>query len=257
VNREWLIGLAGARAVMLEMAHPLIAAGVAQHSNFRGDPLGRLYRTMRPMTDLTFGDAVEARDATRRIHHCHQHINGSAPEANGTHYDANDPHLKFWVLATLIDSVLRVYELFVTPLSPAEKESYYQDSGVMARWLGIPTELVPSTYADFNAYVDAMLVSGTLKVGDNAREIINAIFASPLVGGMARALSFVSIGLLPESLRAAYNLRWDAKREQRMQQFAKFSRRVRPFIPNRVAVHPKAWSAEKMRKYIELSVGRI
>ena len=132
VNRESLTALAGSRALMMELAHPLIAAAVARHSNFRRDPLGRLYRTLRAANDLTFGDAAAARRAAHQIHRCHLRVegmlsNGVGPLAEGTYYCANDPHLKLWVLATLIDSTLRVYNVFIRSLSPDETEGYYRD----------------------------------------------------------------------------------------------------------------------------------
>jgi uncharacterized protein (DUF2236 family) len=95
VNREWLISLGGARAVLLELAHPLIAEGVAAHSRYQADPFGRLFRTLRTMTDLTCGDPSTAQRAARRVQGCHRRVQGAlaaavGPFAAGTAYTAQD-----------------------------------------------------------------------------------------------------------------------------------------------------------------------
>ncbi|HLE30361.1 MAG TPA: oxygenase MpaB family protein, partial [Anaerolineales bacterium] len=157
VNREWLTALAGPRALLLELAHPLVAAGVVGHSHFRRDPLGRLYRTLRAMTDVTFGKPAQAYETARHIHACHRRVTGTlakevGPYLAGTPYRANDPLLKLWVLATLIDSSLRTYDLLVAPLSLADRRAYYDDSQCLARLLGIPPDLTPPAYEDFCNY---------------------------------------------------------------------------------------------------------
>ncbi|MGH2521839.1 MAG: oxygenase MpaB family protein [Anaerolineales bacterium] len=251
VNRELLVVLSGPRALLLELAHPLVAAGVADHSDFRRDPLGRLTRTLRVMTDLNFGSTGAARQAAQHTHHYHQHVRGKlaenvGPYLAGTRYQANDPLLKLWVLATLIDSTIQVYDLYVRPLPPAERQAYYADSQVLARAFGIPPELMPPTYADFLTYMDSMLASDLLTVGDTAREIVQALFAPRLrvLGPFVRAASFVSIGLLPERLRAAYGFAWDERREKWLQRLAAFSRRARPLVPDVLCAHPQAVRAE-------------
>ncbi|HLB48779.1 MAG TPA: oxygenase MpaB family protein [Anaerolineales bacterium] len=103
VNSHAAVTLAGARALMLELAHPLVAAGVAAHSSYRGDPFGRLYRTMRTMHEILFGDAAAAERAIRHFNGCHAKVKGElletvGPPAAGAHYEARGPLLKLWVL---------------------------------------------------------------------------------------------------------------------------------------------------------------
>src|SRR5262245_578756 len=126
VNRELLLGLGGMRALLMEVAHPLIAAGVADHSNYQTSPLRRLYRTMRLMSCITVGARTAADRAVRQIGQCPRSVRGETTGAAACHpvgrsYNANDPELKLWVLATLVDSSLGLYELFVRPLSAQEK----------------------------------------------------------------------------------------------------------------------------------------
>ncbi len=245
VNREWLIALAGPRALLLELAHPAIAAGVAQHSNYRGDPFGRLYRTMKTMTEISFGDEQERRDALKHFFKCHARVKGTTTEMGEMAYDARDPELQFWVLATLIDSVVRVYEKFVAPLTFAEKCAYYDDCVRLARVLGISHAAIPNSYDAFCSYMEAMLSADVLCVTQNARDIVDALFAPTLRGYATRGFSFVGIGMLPRRFRDEYGFGWDDAREKNLERVAKVARRVRPLIPHALAIHPKAYQMEK------------
>jgi uncharacterized protein (DUF2236 family) len=249
INRELLLGLAGMRALLMEIAHPLIAAGVANHSDFRKRPFKRLYRTMRLMSCITFGSRKAASRAAQRICQCHSSVHGELRQPAGCHpsgsaYDANDAELKLWVLATLIDSSLCLYELFVRPLSTEQKESYYQDSRRMGVMLGIASVRMPADYGGFAAYLQTMLSGGTLVVSAPAREVAAALLAGPLRGRMVRAASFVSIGLLPKDLRAAYGLPWNETRQKQLLRLAAICRRLRPRLPDLLCVNPQAWLAE-------------
>ena len=247
VNREWLIALAGPRALLLELAHPAIAAGVAQHSNYRGDPFGRLYRTMKTMTEISFGTEAERRNALSHFHKCHARVRGTtgAGERTATEYDARDTRLQFWVLATLIDSVLRVYEKFVAPLTFADKCAYYDDCAHLARVLGISRAAIPNSYDAFCAYMDAMLCANVLCVTQNARDVVDALFAPTPRGYATRGFSFVGIGMLPPRVRGMYGYEWSAADENKLERLAKFSRRARRWIPHALAIHPKAYTMER------------
>lgn len=249
INREWLTTLSGARAVLLEIAHPLVAAGVAEHSNYRSDPFGRLFRTVNTMTDLAFNRPQAAHQAVRHYYACHRKVKGRlreevGPYPTGTEYDANDPSLRLWVLATLIDSALLVYDQFVRPVSPAERESYYADFQKLGGYLGLPRAQMPLTYADFQNYMQAMLHSDLLTVGPQARDIARALYASSLAGRVARQLSFIGIGLLPAHLRTAFGFDWSESHERWLRRLAAFSRRLRPFLPDLLMVHPTILLAE-------------
>lgn len=243
VNREWLIALAGPRAVMLELAHPAVAAGVAQYSAYGTDPFGRLYRTMKTMTDISFGTAEEARDALRRFHGCHARVQGQTK--CGAPYDARDPQLQLWVWGTLVDSVVRVYERFVSPLTFADKCAYYADSTRLARLLGIADEHIPPTFTAFNLYMGVTLYGDTLQVTGEARAVMDALYAPSLRGRATRWFSFASIGLLPPRWRHAYGYTWNDADARRLERLAAWSRQLRAYVPLRLAIHPKARQAEK------------
>ncbi len=250
INSHVLVNLAGARALLLELAHPLVAAGVAEHSNYRGDPFGRLYRTMRTMNQIMFNDVEGSREGLRYFNRCHAKVKGELWEAVGplpsrARYRAADPLLKLWVLATLYDSCLLVYDHFVAPLSLDDKRDYYRDGLLLGQLLGIPPDMMLATYDDFADYMATMINSNLLTVSDTARNIVEALFAPPLFGPFARTASFVGIGLLPQRIRNEFGFEWDTKREKRLHQLAALSRRVRPLLPHFVAANPQALIAER------------
>jgi uncharacterized protein (DUF2236 family) len=250
INREALMVLSGPRALLLELAHPLVAAGVAEHSDFRGRPLHRLFRTVGVMTAINFEPHSRARAAVAHTRACHGRVQGTlaedvGPYLAGTPYRADDPLLQLWVVATLLDSVLVVYDHLVRPLAPKEKQAYYAGGQQLGRVFGIPAELMPPEYDDFQTYLDAMLRSDALTVGPAARNVVNALFRGPrALGPATRLASFVSIGLTPPRLREAFGLGWTERDERRLQRLGRISRRLRPWAPAPLVVHPQALFAE-------------
>ena len=249
INREALMVLSGPRALLLELAHPLVAAGVAEHSDFRGQPLHRLFRTVGVMTAINFAPGGRARAAVAHTRGCHGRVLGTLPEdvgpyLAGTPYRADDPLLQLWVVATLIDSVLLTYEHLVRPLALAEKQAYYAGGQQLARAFGIPAELMPPEYDDFQTYVDAMVRSDALTVGPAARAVVDALLSPRGIGRATRLASFVSIGLTPPRLREAFGFRWTERDERRLQRLGRISRRLRPWAPAPLVVHPQALFAE-------------
>lgn len=236
LSAESVLLLGGGRALLLEVAHPLVAAGVAEHSRFREDPLGRLQRTLDAMSAIAFRGRREALEAARRVERAHARVRGRLARAAGrypagTAYDGRAPDLMLWVWATLVDTTLVVTDRFVGPLAPDAREAYYADQRVVARVLGIPAECVPARAADFAAYFDAMLAGDALAVTDTAREIAAAVFEPPTpvpASGVARMLT---AGLLPPRLREAFGLRWDADRQRRFEALSASARALRAGAP--------------------------
>ena len=143
--------------------------------------------------------------------------NDLGPYLAGTPYRGDDPLLQLWVLATLLDSVLAAYEHLVRPLARTEKHAYYHVGQRLGRAFGIPAELMPPTYDDFECYVDAMLDSDALTVGPAAREVVAALFAPIPLGPVIRLGSFMSLGLTAPRLREAFGLPWTPAHERRFQ----------------------------------------
>ena len=230
VHREGVTLLGGGRALLMQIAHPAIAAAVAEHSSFRSDPLQRLLRTLRPTLAMAFGTPVQAGRAVAMINATHRRVTGPG-------YSATDPALLLWVLATLIDTSLLMHERFVHPLRPAEAEAYYGDMVLAGGLLGIPPERMPAGMAAFNAYMDDMV--GSLEVSDTGRQLAAELFqpASGLAPAMG-VLRVLTAGLLPATLREQFDLPWSPVREASLQVAEKLSRAVVPLLPARLRAPP-------------------
>ena len=245
VNRELASGLAGPRAVLMQIAHPLVAAGVAEHSRFRKHRLARLYRTSMAAAAITFGSREFALRAIRSVNQKHQQVHGVLKTQEGifpagTQYDANDPELKLWVLNTIVDSTLLVYELFVSPLSDDEREQYYRDSLLVARLFAIPECITPATYVEFRSYMSHMLEGNVITAADTAREIAGTLFSPSVEGRLLFLGSAIGIGLLPERLRHEFGFTWNERREFWLNRTAAASRRVRGRVPSILCSSPVA-----------------
>lgn len=251
VNREAVTMLGGGRALLMQVAHPLIAAGVAAHSRFQQEPLARLARTLELMLTIAFGDGRTALAAVHAIERVHRRVHGRlgaavGPFRRGTPYDASDPELLLWVHATLVDSALVAYETFVGPLSPRARVAYYADSTRTARLFGIPDAIIPPTLGDFRRYLRRTIASEVLTVGTEGRAIATAIMCPPLPPGVQhvfRASNLVTVGLLPATLRRRYALRWSAVQQLALAAFATGVRATLPFLPAFVRHVPQARAA--------------
>jgi len=233
----------------MQIAHPLVAAGVADHSRFREARFARLYRTALAATAITFCGEDVALRAIRTINRKHQKVHGILREAAGvfaagTPYDANDPELKLWVLNTITDSTLLVYDLFVRPLSAIECNEYYRDSLLATRLFGIPEDIIPPNYDDFKCYMNRMLNSEVITVSNAAREVGRALFSPSLSGTALYLGSAVGIGLLPERLQKEFGLKWSPRRERWLQRTAGLHSRVRRHVPSIFFSSPVATLSE-------------
>ncbi|HEY4027735.1 MAG TPA: oxygenase MpaB family protein [Candidatus Dormibacteraeota bacterium] len=206
INQEPALLLGGGRALLMQIAHPSVAAGVAEHSDFQQRPLSRLIRTLELTLALTFGTRQQALTAARQINAVHQRVHGAG-------YSATDPGLLLWVHATLIDSALATYTAFVRPLSRDERETYYQEAKLIGGLLGLANARYPDGLDEFDAYVTDMLAGDELVIDGLARQLAGAVLRPPVrrvPPPLFRPVEIVTAGLLPERLRLAYGLRWGA-----------------------------------------------
>ena len=191
--------LGGGRALVLQVAHPGLAAGVAEFSNYREDPWTRLYRTLDTTLTIVFGDEEPSRAATDRLRRVHERVTGT--DDRGEPYRALDPDLLLWVHATLIDTSLTIYTRYVAPLSTTELEDYYAEMKTLGEAYSIPREAMPADYAAFRRYWSTMLASG-LRVTDTTRDVADAVLRPnlPAVAWPAvELLRIVTVGTLPET----------------------------------------------------------
>jgi uncharacterized protein (DUF2236 family) len=166
VNRESAVFLGAGRAALLQLAHPWVAAALAQHSTLLHQPVGRFHSTFRVIYTMLFGTRAQALEAARQLYRRHTSIRGQL--STGEHYEANQVQALVWVYATLVDSALLAYEFALPGLLPAEREQYYAESHRMAALFGIPAEALPANWIAFTAYMDSMLASSQLSVDGEA-----------------------------------------------------------------------------------------
>lgn len=225
VNREAVLLLAsGPRALLLQLAHPLIAEGVNQHSDFRRDPWTRLERTVRSYLRIVYGSTSLARHEIRRLNAYHRAIVGPIEDPAsraqfGDRYDARDPELSLWVHATLVESVATAFEAWVAPLSVGQRRRLYEESRPIGRAFGIPDRLLPPDVDAFDAYFAGMLApDGPVHPTPKARELARHVLR-PTLDALIPSLGWVppmtyawlqwpAVALLPDHLRAEFEIPW-------------------------------------------------
>jgi uncharacterized protein (DUF2236 family) len=242
IHRERVLLAGWGRAILLQLAHPMVARGVAEHSAFTTEPWGRarrLHRTLRAMLALTFGSEEEAGAAAARINAIHDRVHGrlarpagGAPA--GTPYSAHDPALLAWVHATLLDSFLLAYRLFVGPLGRADADRYCEEGTGIEPRLGIPAGSLPRTEAALRAYLASTLASGAIEVTDEARSLAREVLVPPVprpLRPIVRLAALPAVGLLPPAIREAYGLPWSPGRQRLLSGLAGVSRGALPLLP--------------------------
>src|SRR5207253_3757833 len=227
VNRENVLLLGGGRALLMQLAHPMVAAGVDEHSDFRIRPMYRLRRTIRMVMAIVFGDRDTALAAARSVNRVHGRVVGDG-------YRALDPDLLMWVHATLVDTVLLSYETFVRRLGADDREVFYQEMKVLGELLGIPRDRFPDRHMDFQRYVEGMIAGGAVTVGPQALDLARLVVRPRLLrlpGTVFIPWEVITAGLLPATLRTQYGLAWGAHHD-RMYRFVTIA------LPRLVAVTP-------------------
>lgn len=254
VNRE-IFAIAGwGRAILLLLAHPLVAAGVDDHSSFRGSlraGIARLRSTAAAMLALTFGDDEDAIAAAAGINAIHDRVSGrlgvaAGAYAAGDRYSAHDAELLRWVHATLIDSIPRTYELLGAALAPQERDRYCAEAAVMEPLLDIPAGLLPRTGADLDAYMREMLDGGSLAITERTRALAHAALFPPrwqLLWPAFRPVQLMTIGLLPPAIRDAYGFSWTAREARALVRWTTVLRLLLRAIPAFI----RHWPASRKR----------
>ncbi len=255
IYREHVMVLAGPRALLMQAAHPVAWAGFYAQTASKDEPYERLHRTAQIVELVTFGPRREAERATRRVRAIHKKVRGELHEAAGrfpagTPYAADDPELLLWILATLVDSGLVVYQRYVRPLTPGEREALWQDWRVFGAMFGIPDGRMPASYGDFRRYMRRMLDGEDLHVTDEARTTAREIVMRPPVPLAARPLlelaNFVTVGLLPPRIRGHYGFSWDPARGLVLLGHTEYARRVLvPLLPRRLRYNARRHLSER------------
>ena len=195
----------GLRALLLQSLHPLAMAGVAEHSDYRGDPWGRLQRTSTFLAVTTFGTAGDAQRAVDRVRGIHRRVHGIAPD--GRTYRADDPHLLEWVHIAEVDSFLLAYQRYgAAPLDQDGRDAYVEDTAHTAVALGVPDP--PRTEAELAERIASY--RGELRGTESAREAARFLLLTPPLPVLARVpygvLAATSVSMLPAWARMPLRL---------------------------------------------------
>lgn len=240
IDREAAVFLGAGRALLLQLAHPWVAAAIADHSRTLSDPIGRFQRTFNITLTMVFGTTSQAIAAARLLHGRHAGICGTLAESAGafvagSQYWANDLGALCWVNATLTETAPLAYELVATPLSPADRECYYAETRRFAGLFGIPQDLLPQSWTAFLGYVDDMVGSDVIAVSGAARQIAGQLFAGAGTGWRLppwyRALT---ARLLPPRLRDEFGLPYGPAERRSAERAIAVLRSVYPLIPKRL-----------------------
>lgn len=224
--REPSILFGSFRALLLQVAHPAVADGVRQHSNFKTDYLGRAHRTFTSMIHIWFGDTQQATGSALRLYSIHSMIQGTV---YGKKYTANEPHLLLWVLATLVDTTIVAYEKAKGPLSTTEKEQFFQESKWTAQLMGIPLDKYPENWAAFSLYFNQMIHNGSLIVDEVSTTISLDLFDHYY--WLKKISRLVAAGFLPPPIRKSYGLAFSKQQEKKFHRLLKISKFVTNLIP--------------------------
>lgn len=196
----------GVAALLMQMLHPAVLAGVWDHSDFRADMLGRLRRTARFIALTTYGSREEADAAIRRVRDVHARVKGLLPD--GTPYDADDPRLLAWVHVSETTSFLDAWIRYAEPDMPAhDQDRYFRDMARIAGPLG--TDPIPQSRAEALALIEAMRPE--LRANARSREVARIVLNQPArhpAAAPVQALAFqAAVDLLPDWAREMHGLR--------------------------------------------------
>lgn len=253
VQREMVVALGGPRALLMQAAHPVAFAGFFEATTMLTEPYPRLERTAKVLSAIAFGTREQADSATRPVRAVHRRVSGTLKEPAGrypagTPWHADDPELLLWILATLVDSNLLVYQRYVRRLDRDEQEAYWQDFRLLGKLFGLPYKHQPADLDAFEDYVAGVLGSGDLHVGDTARRLAVEIVMRPPVPRLAlpalELANQITIGLLAPEIRRLYGFRWDPVRAVAVRGGAEYLKRVVvPVLPARLRTAPSARTA--------------
>ncbi|MCI0634662.1 MAG: DUF2236 domain-containing protein [Actinobacteria bacterium] len=235
VHREVTVLFGGARAVLMQAAHPLVIAGARETGFYERNPWRRLQRTLVLTYTITFGTKAEAQAAADRINEVHERVRG-VDEVTGLPYDGLDPELLLYVHACLVDSALLFEERTVGRLDDAGRQRFHEEQMLAAEMVRIPREAIPPTVPELRDHLQRVYDSGILHVGASARRVA-ALFHDPPREAewrpVLKGVSRLAFGTLPPELRRAYGVELGPVRRSAMDATFAATRALRPVLPAR------------------------
>lgn len=200
-----VVAVAAGRAILMQLAHPAIAAGIDEHSTFRRDPLGRTLRTTEAFRRFFWRSWSDVEEIVPKIRAQHARVRGDG-------YFAEDPQLLLWVHATTIDSLMVVYSECVRPLDESERATYVEDAKVIAELLGCPPECQPADLASFDTYIAD--TTATLRASDVGRSLTRDFLYMPVrtwAVPLVASYRLLMCGFTPDRIRRELDIQWSAR----------------------------------------------
>jgi uncharacterized protein (DUF2236 family) len=204
IHRDRSFLLAGVRSLLMQALHPLAMAGVAQHSNWRRDPFGRIAATSAYMLTITYGSRAAANAAAARVRAVHTHING-IDDVTGLPYRAGDPALLLWVHVAMVESIVTIAQRYGRGLDDVDADRYVAETVPFAEVVGVPVEQVPTNVAGLREFITSVPL---LQATPAAKEAMALVLDPPELDAelrdLWRDLGQVAVGTLPEWARSLY-----------------------------------------------------
>jgi uncharacterized protein (DUF2236 family) len=235
IAAEGILLAGGARAILLQVADPAVAAGVARHSDFAARPYERLVKTMTYVYGVVYGDDRERAAVRRAVGSAHTPVHGPANEA-GPAYNAYDPQLQLWVAATLYDTAIDVYERVFGALDDDSAERIYRDYAVLGTALQVPPGAWPADRAAFRSYWAKRMPSLTISADARriAADLLGAERAPLWIRAVMPLVRRITVVLLPTEVRRGYGLRLTPATTRRVDRWFAVCRVVYPRLPRRI-----------------------
>jgi uncharacterized protein (DUF2236 family) len=249
---EGILLAAGGRAILLQIAEPSVARGVAEHSDFASRPLDRLEGTLGYVYAVVFGTPAEVARARRIVGRAHTPVRSSEPASDGSApaYSAYDPDLQLWVAATLYDSAVTMFERCFGPLPEEAADRIYREYAVLGTALQVPEGRWPADRAAFRAYWEERIrtLEPTADARRVARTLLGGRVGTPSLRLAMPLLALVTAALLPPSIRAGFGMRWDARLERRATRMLGALLAVYRLLPRVMREAPRAVITRRYRR---------
>ncbi|WP_233265495.1 oxygenase MpaB family protein [Leifsonia sp. AG29] len=246
---ESLSLLGGGRALLLQIAHPSVGRGVAEHSDFAGRMLDRLHGTITFVYASVFATPEEFAEVKRAVDRAHGPVRGPA-DGPSPAYSAFDPELQLWVAATLYQTMIELHERFFGALEPATADAVYRDFTRLGLNLQVRSSQWPASRAAFDEYWHSMI--GRLTVTEEARAIAAELLRPTRLPVWLRAVfpqvRLVTAGLLPDSVREQYGIPWDDDRRRRFERWMHWAVLVYRRLPKAARTAPRELYLRRMRR---------
>ncbi len=256
VGGDWTLLLGGGRALILQVAHPTVAAGVGQFSDYESAPWKRLVGTLDLYMRVIYGGRDETpAEAGERLRSMHRRIKGV--HEDGSHWHALDPAAFHWVHATLTDGIVEMNARFGHTMTTLELELFYEEMREVGRLYGLREQDMPPDWTAFRAYFDEM-VHTELRDSETLQNVIRSVFHPakpplpvPLPESVWNIASWpgselvrlTTVGSLPAVLRGRFNLAWSREKELALRAQQRAIKGLFPRLPDRVRLMPPAYAA--------------